>query len=52
MLEGLSRFPNVRCLFFPRALEVFSQQNDEVTLHLKNGRRAAGNGQSPVAGSL
>ncbi len=34
MLEGLSRFPNVRCLF-SRELEVFSQQNDEVTLHLK-----------------
>ena len=34
MLEGLSRFPNVRCLF-ARELEAFSQQNDEVTLHLK-----------------
>ncbi len=34
MLEGVSRFPNVRCLF-SRELEAFSQQNDEVTLHLK-----------------
>ena len=34
MLEGVSRFPNVRCLF-SRELEVFSQQDDEVTLHLK-----------------
>lgn len=51
MLEGLSRFPNVRCLF-SRELEAFSQQDDEVTLHLKNGRRAAGNGQSPMAGGL
>ncbi len=31
MLEGLSRFPNVRCLF-SRELEAFSQQNGEVTL--------------------
>ena len=34
MLEGVSRFPNVRCLF-SRELEAFSQQDDEVTLHLK-----------------
>ncbi|MFL4397625.1 bifunctional 3-(3-hydroxy-phenyl)propionate/3-hydroxycinnamic acid hydroxylase [Citrobacter portucalensis] len=34
MLEGLSRFPNVRCLF-SRELEAFSQQNGEVTLNLK-----------------
>lgn len=34
MLEGLSRFPNVRCLF-SRELEAFNQQDDEVTLHLK-----------------
>ncbi len=31
MLEGLSRFPNVRCLF-SRELEAFSQQDDEVTV--------------------
>lgn len=34
MLEGLSRFPNVRCLF-SRELEAFSQRNGEVTLNLK-----------------
>ncbi|KMK15363.1 3-(3-hydroxyphenyl)propionate hydroxylase [Pluralibacter gergoviae] len=34
MYEGLSRFPNVRCLF-SREVESFSQSADEVTLHLK-----------------
>lgn len=34
VMEGLSRFPNVRCLF-SRELEAFSQQDDEVTVHLK-----------------
>lgn len=51
MLEGLSRFPNVRCLF-SRELEAFSQQNGEVTLNLKapDGQRETVKAQ--VAGGL
>ena len=50
MLEGLSRFPNVRCLF-SRELEAFSQQNGEVTLNLKapDGQRETVKAQWLVA---
>ena len=50
MLEGLSRFPNVRCLF-SRELEAFSQQNGEVTLKLKtpDGQRETVKAQWLVA---
>lgn len=34
LYEGLSRFPNVRCLF-SREVEAFSQNGDNVTLNLK-----------------
>lgn len=34
MLEGVWRFPNVRCLL-TKGSEFFSQQDDEVTFHLK-----------------
>lgn len=51
MLEGLSRFPNVRCLF-SRELEAFSQQDDEVTVHLKTAegqrKRSKPSGWWPV----
>ena len=50
MLEAIVAFSECALPVFPRAGGLQPKQDDEVTLAPENGRRAAGNGQSPVAG--